>query len=479
MREGGTSQRVGEPLQQTKLQTVWAIPHSGCQSLPLVSMFLCSLPRVAGSSSRSFLRRPLPLPHRAAMAVSVQLQPSPDSLFDQPLRVRVSGLAPLQQVTMKAWLRDEKEQLFRSSALYLADARGHLDLAHSPALGGHYTGTQPMGLVWSLSPHTPFTRLVKRDVASSPLSLHIEVFDGHWSLEQLPHQPLATSTNQRWFMKKGVSRIPVRDGRVRGTLFIPPGNGPFPGVITVNEIQGGLPESRASLLANHGFTTLALAYWRYEDLPEDVINFDLGYFKEAVNFLKQHPKVKGPGIGAMGISKGADLVLSMASFLPDVLAAVVINGCTTSAIFGLCFNNKLVSAGLGYTISRVQIADSGVADIFELVNEVNKDCMMPIENAEGTILFVVGEDDKNWNSRFFAAEAIKRLKEHGKDNFEILSYPGAGHFLDPPFFPFCYASYHMVVGMPARWGGNAKDHSSAQEDLWPKVQEFLQKVLNQ
>jgi len=26
-----------------------------------------------------------------------------------------------------------------------------------------------------------------------------------------------------------VRRIPVRDGRLRGTLFLPPGKGPFPG----------------------------------------------------------------------------------------------------------------------------------------------------------------------------------------------------------------------------------------------------------
>ncbi|XP_078064044.1 acyl-coenzyme A thioesterase 1-like [Mustelus asterias] len=413
------------------------------------------------------------------MAVSIGVQPSPDSLFDEPLRMRVSGLSPLQPVAMKAWLRDEKGQLFHSLAFYRADGEGELDPAHSPSLGGHYTGIQPMGLLWSLSPQTTFTRLVKRDVASSPLSVHIQVFDGHCSLEQLTHQPLATATNQRWFMKEGVSRIPVREGRVQGILFIPPGKGPFPGVICVNEMQSRLTEYRASLLANHGFTTLALAYRHHADLPKDKLTLDLGYFEEAVTFLREHPKVKGPGIGAMGISKGADLVLSMATFLPDVLAAVVINGCITSAALGLRFKNELVSAALGYTISRMRIADSGVADIFEIINRVNKDSMMPIEMAEGTILFVVGEDDRNWNSKFFALEAIKRLEEHGKDNFQILSYPGAGHYLEPPFFPFCYASHHAVVGVPTRWGGNAEAHSFAQEDLWPKVQEFLRKSLNQ
>ncbi|XP_067847408.1 acyl-coenzyme A thioesterase 1-like [Heptranchias perlo] len=412
------------------------------------------------------------------MAVSVRVHPSPKCLFDEPVQVRVSGLSPLQQVTMKASLTDEKGEAFRSFAFYRADGQGELDLSQSPSLGGHYTGTEPMGLFWSLTPGTPFTRLVKKDVASSPLYVNIEVFDGHGTLGWLPEQPLAASINERWFMKEGVRRIPVREGRVRGTLFVPPGNGPFPGVVDVYTIQGGLPEYRASLLANHGFTTLALAYRDYDDLPKYVMNFDLEYFEEAVNFLRQHPKVKGPGVGAMGISKGGDLVLSMATFLPDVVAAVATNGCIASAIFGLCFKNKLVCPGLGCTASHIQIADSGVADIIKSTDEVNKDTMIPIENAEGTILFIVGEDDKNWKSKYYAEEAIKRMKEHGKDNYELLSYPGTGHYLEPPYFPFCFASYHAVARTYTMWGGNAKEHSFAQEDWWPKVQAFFQKALN-
>ena len=30
-------------------------------------------------------------------------------------------------------------------------------------------------------------------------------------------------------MADGVKRIPVREVRIRGTIFLPPGDGPFPG----------------------------------------------------------------------------------------------------------------------------------------------------------------------------------------------------------------------------------------------------------
>lgn len=188
--------------------------------------------------------------------------------------------------------------------------------------------------------------------------------------------------------------------------------------------------------------------------------------------------MKRPGIGAVGISKGGDVVLSMATFLPDVRAAVIINGCNASAIIGMHFKNKVISAGVGYSLSRMRVEDSGVANIVDIMNEVNKESLIPVEKAEGTILFVVGDEDKNWKSTNYANEAIKRMKKHGNEKFDLLTYQGAGHYLEPPYFPFCYASYHSVARMYTMWGGNAKDHAFAQEDMWPKVQSFLKKTLN-
>ncbi|XP_067847411.1 acyl-coenzyme A thioesterase 1-like isoform X1 [Heptranchias perlo] len=421
-----------------------------------------------------------PLSHRAWMAVSVRVHPSPKCLFDEPVQVRVSGLSPLQQVTMKASLTDEKGQAFRSFAFYRADGQGELDLSQSPSLGGHYTGTEPMGLFWSLTSGTPFTRLVKKDVASSPLYVNIEVFDGHGTLGRLPEQPLAASINERWFMKEGVRRIPVREGRVRGTLFVPPGDGPFPGVIDMYGSVGGVVEHRASLLANHGFLTLTLGYFGYDDLPMDFTNLDLEYFEEAVNVLRQHPKVKGPGVGAIGISKGADLVLSMITFLPHVIAAISIGGCNANTLGNLHYKN-ITLPGLGVSIDRVKILESKLIDISEVTNnpmdEANKDCIIPIEKAEGHFLFVVGEDDKNWNTPLYVQQAVEKLKENGRENYEVISYPEAGHLLEPAFFPFCYASFHRLVGLHVIWGGQLKPHSLAQVDLWPKIQTFLRKHL--
>ena len=69
------------------------------------------------------------------------------------------------------------------------------------------------------------------------------------------------------------------------------GSGPFPGIIDIFGVGGGLLEYRASLLAGHGFATLALAYCSFEDLPKKFDTIDLDYFEEALCYMLQHTKV--------------------------------------------------------------------------------------------------------------------------------------------------------------------------------------------
>ena len=50
---------------------------------------------------------------------------------------------------------------------------------------------------------------------------------------------------ERFVSVPNVKRIPVRQGNIRGTLFLPPGDGPFPSVLDIWGGMGGLTEFRA------------------------------------------------------------------------------------------------------------------------------------------------------------------------------------------------------------------------------------------
>ncbi|XP_004371079.1 acyl-coenzyme A thioesterase 1 isoform X3 [Trichechus manatus latirostris] len=410
------------------------------------------------------------------MAASVILEPARGCCWDEPVHIVVRGLAPGQEVTLSASLRDEKGSLFRAHARYCADGDGELDLARAPAMGGSFSGLEPMGLIWALKPEKPLLRLLKQDV-QTPFAVELEVHEGH---EPEPQRVLGRTVHKRYFLPPGVRREPVRAGRVRATLFLPPEPGRFPGVVDVSGAAGGLWEYRASLLAGKGFAVMALAYYNYEDLPKGIETLHLEYFEEAVNYLLNRPEVKGPGLGLLGISKGGDLCLSMASFLKGITAATIINGCVAN-IGGVLHYKDETLPPLSANRNRIKVTKDGVVDITDALNSPlegpDQKSFIPVERAECTFLFLVGLDDHNWKSEFYANEASNRLQAHGKEKPQIICYPGAGHCIEPPYFPKCWASLHALVGSPVIWGGEPRAHAMAQVDAWKQLQAFFHKHL--
>ncbi|XP_027787495.2 peroxisomal succinyl-coenzyme A thioesterase [Marmota flaviventris] len=410
------------------------------------------------------------------MAATLILEPASHCCWDEPVHITVRGLAPKQLVTLRASLRDEKGALFRAHARYRADARGELDLARAPALGGSFAGLEPMGLIWAMEPDKPFWRLVKRDV-QTPFVVELEVLDGH---EPDAGRLLARALHERHFLPPGVQRVPVREGRVRATLFLPPGPGLFPGIIDIYGVGGGLLEYRASLLAGHGFATLAVAFYDFDDLPKDFSNIHLDYFEEVVCYMLQHPQVKGPGVGLLGFSLGADICLSMASFLKNISATVSINGSGSSGNSTIHYKQISIPR-LGLDLKRIKVTFSGILDIVDIRNDIvekfENPSIIPIEKAQGPILFIAGQDDHNWRSDLNVQTASERLQAHGKEKPRIILYPGTGHYIEPPYFSVCPASVHKLFNKVVIWGGELRAHSKAQVDAWKQILSFFSQHL--
>ncbi|XP_070614051.1 acyl-coenzyme A thioesterase 1-like [Erythrolamprus reginae] len=413
------------------------------------------------------------------MEPRLSFSPAGHSLFDQQLAISVEGLRPEQEIGLRASLDDEKGERFESHAFYRADAEGRLDVRRSPALeGGTFSGLEPMGLLWSLQPLKPLRRLLKRDV-ERPFRLDLEVLERQGASRV--GRVLTKGSHERRFLGDGVKRLPVREGSIRGILFHPPGKGPFPGIIQVPGTGGGIPESSACLMANHGFAVLALAYYGYEDLPKDMSVLRLEYFEEAVNYMLRHPVVKGPGIGVLGHSKGGDLCISMASFLKGITAIATVNGSIANVATTVRYKDITIPP-LGVNANRIKIDQNGVCDIIDVLNNPFEDpdrkSLIPLEKAEGRFLFIVGMDDHNWKSEFFAKEGAKILQAHGKEKPRIICYPETGHYIEPPYTPLCPSSVHFLVGKPVIWGGEPRAHAAAQVDAWKQIQDFFHEILN-
>ncbi|KAK7086941.1 hypothetical protein SK128_004855 [Halocaridina rubra] len=362
-------------------------------------------------------------------------------LHDVPTELRAGGLPPNSPVTLTANLTDEQGKRFCSNAHYITNELGQIDASIQAAVGGSYTGVFPAGLLTTLAPapeEYAFLRLYKRD-PTIPWKISVSVTAGHTTLQE-QKENLATIDLERHLMAEGVKRIPIREGRVRGTLYLPAGKGPFPGVIDMFGSVGGLFEFRAALLASRGIAALALAFFAYEDLPKVTNYFELEYFEEATRILLSQPTVIKDRCGVISVSKSSDIAYSMGTWLSPVKAVVGISGPPLGFDSDLSYKGQIILKGVKLAAEdmamdkekRIYPKREAIRNFF---NPKFEEHMVPIENAdEGTHFLVVASDDDSWNTDIAAHELRMRMEKFGKTHVEIIVYPGAGHMIRAPIW---------------------------------------------
>ncbi|XP_014674582.1 PREDICTED: acyl-coenzyme A amino acid N-acyltransferase 1-like [Priapulus caudatus] len=393
------------------------------------------------------------------------------ALVDDVVKIVVNHLNPNQQVTVGAHLQEDKIK-FGSYAHFKADGNGLVDLSLHPSMGGSYTDVMPMGLFCSLVPmpgQKKGLRLIKKDV-TTPLTFELSVYDGIHHIDDIDHTTpmLAFTSIERSYLAKGVSVQEINHGNIRGRLFLPEGTGPFPGVIDMFGNVGNIVTFRSALLASRGFATLCLPYIHYKDLPKKLDGIRLEYFEEAVDGQLVIHCIENGHRNNRRFSRW--------------------EMCTIKAVFA---SMTSIHGSISYTMGISLFLNRRILNTYELkhhpegvsflefTEDIHDHNLIALERAQAEILFIVSGDDKSVMSVKETTAVTDRMKRHGKHNYEMCVYPGAGHLVEPPYSPLCTASYHATMGLQMAWGGELKAHSFAQENSWRKIQQFLRKNLQQ
>ncbi|KAL5008038.1 hypothetical protein ScPMuIL_013619 [Solemya velum] len=359
-----------------------------------------------------------------------------EGLVDDEVSVTIVGLEKFQLVTIHASFEDDGMR-FAASSCYTANGHGTVDVGTQPSEHGTYTGVETMGLFWSMqqAPGLPKrVRFIKKDF-TSPFTVHFLVFRGHHSWEEvhrLSERPLTGCSVKRWYKAEDVTREMVREGMLRGAYFKPPGNGPFPGVIDMFGTGGGLIEFRASLLASRGFAVLALAYFHYDDIPP-LDQLDLTYFQGATDWLLSKPEVIPRGVGVLGMSKGAEIAMVMGTYIPRVSRNDYLHD----------LDCQIVSSLSSYQLEKMEFTDEGL--VFSKCYDFHPGNFIPVWESDTNYLLIAGEDDHCYPPS--APDTLyDAMPDNRKRQLDVVHYAGAGHLIEPPFSPYCRASYHHVFG---------------------------------
>ncbi|KAL0962686.1 hypothetical protein UPYG_G00343970 [Umbra pygmaea] len=416
----------------------------------------------------------------AAIFPLLEVQPT-RGLVDEKIQVVINNLPPLFPVTLHSLHHSEDKDYWEAFGHYTSSNLGTVTVAKDASLGGTYEGTEPMGLLWSLQPvpgSRTGLRLRTMDVLT-PMVVHISVYSGHIIEGFRTQSPLATVVTERWYMAPGVRRIDVRADGVKGTLFLPTGPGPFPGVLDLWGGGGGLVEYRSGLLASHGFVSMALEYLSAD--KDRTSSLEIQYFEKAFKILQEHPLVMKDRVAMFGLCLGTTFTLKMAAYSEAVnpRCLVCVSGShvqnvekPTSDIYTNFFKNMS---------SKTRYNEEG--------HLICRDTILPIPTEPGEkvdmgrikcpLMLVVGEDDQNWATVESAEDMAQMM--HAAGNKHLMTtyrYPGAGHLIEPPYTPLIRASSFKVLLANQKvmmlWGGYTKLHADAQEDSWEKILCFLQ-----
>ncbi|XP_067861321.1 peroxisomal succinyl-coenzyme A thioesterase-like isoform X2 [Heptranchias perlo] len=411
-------------------------------------------------------------------------------LVDDPIKLEVVHLVPNQPVTLYSRLQSEDSDWWEAYAHYVSDSEGIVRVTRDKSLGGTYTGQEPMGLIWSMKPvpgSRPGIRLRKKDV-TVPFLVTLSVYDGCIASDFDKETAVALIVLERFYMAPGITRLELNEGRVIGTMFFPPGPGPFPAVVDMWGGGGGLVEYRAALLASRGFATLALAYMGHTRVPESYQTFDpkLPYFEDAFSTLNNHPQVAKGRVAVLGLSFGFTLALLMATEIPSIHPKCLI--CISGIHYNLLKETKFdmvdVLDVFSKDMSKVKFTEDGAMIWRDISLPFSDDPkkLVKVDKVKCPMMLISGEDDQNWPTLEAAFEIQKLMKAAGNDHLlTILSYPQTGHLIEPPYSPHCRQSKFRLHSkkrtVNVLWGGEAKPHADAQEDSWKKILAFLEKHL--
>lgn len=429
---------------------------------------------------------------------SITVTPA-DDLVDVPRRIVVRGAHPGEPVRLSSsTVRNGVE--WASSACFIADAHGDVDVSMNPAIDGDYYGIDPMGLLWSQKPRVAGKRDNFHADVTQPLTTTLTV-----SAVVEPGlarcQPASTQLVQR-LASAGVVRREVREQGLVGTLFLPASPGPHPAVMILNGSGGGINEPRAALYASRGYAAFALAYFKAPGLSDFISNTPLEYFERGLDWLREEVQPKDGFVAISGQSRGGELVLLLGATFPEKVSAVL--AYVPSALVHSGQNAADPAVGregptwllrgqpLPHQWTNNRTAswkpfDEGpsphrheLAMLTALQDpEAVAQARIPVEKIQAPVLLLSATDDGSWPSSVYCRMVSDKLAEV-QHAWPVVwrDYANAGHSILFPFVPTTQTTYaHPVSQRISTGGGEYAANARADLDSWQHAQQFLREAV--
>lgn len=382
---------------------------------------------------------------------------------------------------------------FRSSAHFVADTAGRVDLAHAaPQPGSSYEGADVRGLLWSMRQQPG---MVEQPVFNR-VALTLLSADGKNLAEAtlgLQHQLPSVQTRK-------VDAFPG------ALLAAPAGASRGPTLILLGGSEGGSRITRdAAHWASFGYTVLALPYYspprwtasgpgapELPQLPSAFSKIPVERLQLAHDWLAAQPEADVQRIGLMGTSKGAEFALLAGVRFPwlKAVAAIVPTDVVWEGWDGMRPTAEPSFAWQGEPYAFIRYQDfaeefQGYMTGREVLIRRPHDrgraaatpaqlaaARIPVERIAAPVLVAGAGDDQLWASMAMAA-SIQQARDQAGLKTVALLFPEAGHALGGSGIN---PTTHYNDG-PSKMGGTPAATARAQAETHAALRRFFAETL--
>ncbi len=417
-----------------------------------------------------------------------------DGLVDEEPAVRVTKVAPGDEVTLIVETTDRAGHRWRSANTYRADGAGTVDVGRDAPLRGTYQGVDGSGPWWAMEYTSSGEAPVAFTAPASALAYRCTVHAGSGG-------QAAIEVTRRW-LTAGATSVLMRGDGYLGVCFVPVGvDGPGAGVVVIPGSTGvEAMTPLAALLASHGYRSMVLGYMQAEGLPAALCEIPVERIVDGIHAFAARDGVDPDRLVVVCVSVGTEGALAALAYSGLAVRGVV--AISSSSVVWQALSEegrppktsswsyegrllpwvpmhgeKLLPEMLRHALtSRLsrrprptaihlrKAYEPGLRDA-----EAAARAAIPVEGIDAPLLVISGRDDAMWPSEEMGERLLARRRGHGVGNGDRhLVFPGAGHFIRPPITPTTVTWNADLVS-----GGTPEGTARAQRAAWDAVLEFL------
>ena len=237
-------------------------------------------------------------------------------------------------------------------------------------------------------------------------------------------------------------------GKVHSQLYLPAtasADNPAPLLVFFGGSEGGMsmtsarsaPERQAYLDA--GFALLVVGYFGLPGIPAGLDRIELGGVLDAIEDTRSNPAIAAERLSVLGVSKGAELALLLASRSAQISTVIAVVGSDVVFASPQWYSTSSSWSWQGQPIafvpfslrSTLPLLQGNIRRSYEIAmqnQQAYQQALIPVQQMQADVLLISGTADELWPSSEMSDRIIQRLQQHQYPyRYQHLKIAGGGH----------------------------------------------------